>query len=199
MSASARRLSLINDDAVERAWREAPGDMVAEIVDGELSLQPRPSRAHAWSASVMGARLGPPFMFGEGGGPGGWVILDEPQLWLGQGPDKLVPDLAGWRRERLSAAVASESEPPYFDIAPDWTCEIVSPGTERLDRGKKMRIYAREGVGHLWMLSPLAQTLEVYRLHGQKWMLLDTHEGNDVVSAEPFEALELRLAELWGK
>jgi len=173
--------------------------MVAEIVDGELSLLPRPSRAHAWSASVIGVRLSPPFMFGEGGGPGGWVILDEPEIWLGPGPDKLVPDLAGWRRERLPDAAGSESAPPYYDLAPDWVCEIVSPGTERLDRGRKMRIYAREGVGHLWMLSPLSQTLEVYRLHEQKWMLLDTHEGEEVVRAEPFEALELRLAELWGR
>lgn len=199
MAEPARNVSAGNAPEVERAWREAPENMVAEILDGELSLHPRPARRHAWSTSVVGVRLGPPFMFGEGGGPGGWIILDEPELWLGPGPDKLVPDLAGWRRERMPDAVGDESTPPYFDLAPDWVCEVVSTGTERIDRGKKMRIYAREGVKNLWLINPIAKTLEVYRLQERNWLLLDTHEGDAVVRAEPFDAIELALADLWAK
>jgi Uma2 family endonuclease len=133
------------------------------------------------------------------GGPGGWVIFDEPELWLGPAPDKLVPDLAGWRRERMPDAVGDDSTPPYFDLAPDWVCEVVSLSTERIDRGKKMRIYAREGVKNLWLINPLAKTLEVYRLREKNWLLIDTHEGDAAVRAEPFEAIELALGDLWAK
>ncbi len=197
MAEPARTLNAPNDPEVERAWREAPDNLVAEILDGELNLSPRPARPHSFTASVLGIRRGPPFMFGEAGGPGDWIILDEPELWLGHGPDKVVPDLAGWRRARLPAVVSDDKTPPYFDLAPDWVCEVVSAGSERIDRGKKMRIYAREGVPHLWLINPLAKTLEVYCLQDRKWLLLDTHEGDATVRAEPFDAIELRLSDLW--
>jgi hypothetical protein len=117
MASPARRLES-NDREVERAWREAPDTQVAEILDGELVVSPRPARAQAWSTSAMGARLSPPFMFGDGG-PGGWVILVEPELWLGPNPDKPVPDVAGWRRDRLPVDAFKASAPAYFDLAPD--------------------------------------------------------------------------------
>jgi Uma2 family endonuclease len=125
------------------------------------------------------------------------VILDEPELHLGPKPDKLVPDLAGWRRERMPDAVGPIDAPPSYDMAPDWVCEILSPATEALDRGKKMRIYRREGVGHAWLINPITRTLEVYRLEGGRWVLVETFEDNDVVRAEPFDAIELSLAVLW--
>ncbi len=142
--------------------------------------------------------LGPPFVRGRGG-PGGWIILDEPELWLGPGPDKLVPDLAGWRRERMPDAVGDESSPAYYDIAPDWICEVISPATERRDRGSKMRIYRREAVAFVWLINPLQQTLEVYRLDRGRWTLLETYEGDEKVRAEPFEAVEVQLGLLWGR
>jgi Uma2 family endonuclease len=198
MAEPARPLHVGNSPEVERAWREAPDNMVAEIVDGELSLHPRPARPHLKISSELGMELGPAFVRGRGG-PGGWVIFDEPELWLGPSPDKLVPDLAGWRRERMPDAVGDDSTPPYFDLAPDWVCEVVSISTERIDRGKKMRIYAREGVKNLWLINPLAKTLEVYRLQEKNWLLVDTHEGDAAVRAEPFEAIELALGDLWSK
>ncbi|WP_414641303.1 Uma2 family endonuclease [Archangium sp.] len=185
-----------NAPSVEAAFQAAPEEMVAEILDGELHLSPRPARPHANAASILGALLVPPFRLGRGG-PGGWVIIDEPELHLGPRPDKLVPDLAGWRRERLSRAVSGEEAPAHFDLAPDWACEVLSESTRRRDKGPKMRIYAREGVRHLWHVDPLARTLDIFRLQGSDWLLVASFAGDARVRAEPFEAIELELAPLW--
>lgn len=169
-----------------------PSNKVAEIVGGDLHVSPRPASRHALASSRLGLELGGPFDRGRGG-PGGWWILDEPELHFGT--DVLVPDLAGWRRERLPEF----PDTPAFTLAPDWACEIVSPSTERLDRAKKMPVYARERVGHFWLVNPIARTLEVYRLSDNGWLLLATHEGSARVRAEPFDAVELELAPLWGE
>jgi len=185
-----------NHPSVEAAFRAVPDTMIAEILDGELHALPRPARPHTNTASVLGGELHGPFRRGNGG-PGGWVILDEPEIHLGPKPDKLVPDLAGWRRERMPDALGPGDAPAHYDMAPDWACEIVSPGTEATDRGKKMRIYRRESVGHAWLINPVTRTLEVYRLERGQWILVDTFEEDAVVRAEPFDAIELPLALLW--
>jgi Uma2 family endonuclease len=167
-----------------------PDHLVAEIVDGELWTSPRPALRHAAASSELGHQLGPPFHRGRGG-PGGWLILDEPELHLGG--QTLVPDLAGWRRERMPAV----PDAPYATLAPDWVCEVLSPSTALLDRAKKLRVYAEHGVGHAWLVDPLARSLEVLRLQGGLWTLLDVHLGDVTVRAEPFEALELPLGALW--
>ena len=170
----------------------APANTVAEIVDGVLETSPRPAPPHALASSVLGIEIGGPFGRGRGG-PGGWWILDEPELHLGS--DVLVPDLAGWRRERMPALPAEA----FFSLAPDWICEVLSPTTQRLDRVRKMRVYAREGVLNAWLLDPLARSLEVYRLEGGRWLRLSAHGGEEQVRAEPFEAVELDLMALWGE
>jgi len=172
--------------------QQVPPHRVAEIVDGELHVSPRPASRHALASSRLGSELGPPFDRGRGG-PGGWWILDEPEVHFGE--DVLVPDLAGWRRERMPEF----PDTAFFTLAPDWVCEVVSPGTERLDRAKKMPVYAREDVLHLWLLNPVARTLEVYRLAEGRWLLLATDEGSARVRAEPFDAVELDLTSLWGE
>lgn len=187
-----------NPPEVEQAFEAAPPDMVAEILDGELFLQPRPARRHTVVSSLLGGALGSLFHWGRGG-PGGWVILDEPELHLGPLPDKIVPDLAGWRRERMPDAVGDENSPAYYDLAPDWACEIISSSSERVDRGKKMRIYRREMVGHVWLVAPLIQTIEVYKLEGERWILLDTLEGDTKAKMEPFDAVELDLGMIWSR
>ena len=148
-----------------------PDDKVAEILDGELFVSPRPAVPHARTSSVLGNEIGGPFDRGRGG-PGGWWVLDEPELHLGD--DVLVPDLAAWRRERLPTLPKAA----FFTLAPDWVCDVVSPSTEQIDRRRKQPIYAREGVSHLWLLAA-------------------THAGAERARAEPFEALELELAALW--
>jgi Uma2 family endonuclease len=187
-----------NPPEVEAAFAAAPPEVTAEIIDGQLYTSPRPGRVHARGSSRLGMVIGGAFDLGESG-PGGWVILDEPELHLGARPDKLVPDLAGWRRERMPDAVGDPGSAAHYDLVPDWICEILSDRTERLDRGKKMRIYRRERVPFLWLLNPAQQTLEVYRLERHQWTLVDTHEGADKVRAEPFEAVEMDLGVLWAR
>jgi Uma2 family endonuclease len=169
-----------------------PEDRIGEIVDGELYASPRPALAHAGAAFELSSDLGPPFGRGRGG-PGGWLFLIEPELRLGD--DTLVPDIAGWRRERLPRL----PESPTLTLAPDWVCEILSPSTERLDRAKKLPAYARHEVGHAWLLNLAARTLEVFRREGPRWVLLGAFADDARVRVEPFEALELDLLPLWGE
>ncbi len=167
-----------------------PDHLVAEIVDGELWTSPRPAPRHARAYTRLVSRLDN--AFGSGGaGPGGWEILAEPELHLGA--HVLVPDVAGWRLERMPRL----PETAYFDVAPDWVCEVLSPTTTNLDRTKKLRIYAEFGVRHTWLVDPVLQTLEVLRLDGPQWTLLDTRVGQVAVRAEPFGGVEIDLGLLW--
>lgn len=178
---------------VVEGYRNAPETKVAEIIDGELSLMPRPRLEHARSAGELHGELRGPFDRGRGG-PGGWLILPEPELRLGLLPDVLVPDLAGWRRERLPEGFITGA---FAAVAPDWCCEVLSPSTEKVDRGRKLAIYHREGVRHVWLVSPVLRSVEVYRRADIGWLLLATFEGDAVVRAEPFDAVPLDLAGLW--
>jgi Uma2 family endonuclease len=167
-----------------------PENFVAEILGGELYASPRPASRHSLAASVLAGKLMGPFHFGENG-PGGWWLLNEPELHFGA--DVLVPDIAGWRRERMPTV----PDVAHFTLAPDWVCEVLSPSTERIDRQKKLVIYAREHVRHAWLVNPLLQTLEVWRLESAHWSLVAVHEGHAPVRIEPFDAVELLLGALW--
>jgi Uma2 family endonuclease len=168
-----------------------PDNVVGEIVAGTLYASPRPAMPHALASSRLGGELSGPFDRGRGG-PGGWFVFDEPELHFGE--DVLVPDLGGWRRERMPQAPRTAA----CTLAPDWVCEVLSPSTMSLDRAAKLPVYARERVRHVWLMDPVARTLEVFRLDGERYTLLGTHAGPARVRAEPFEAIELELAFLWG-
>jgi Uma2 family endonuclease len=167
-----------------------PDHLVAEILDGELHTSPRPAPRHASATSGLGGILHGPFDRGRGG-PGGWWILDEPELHLCR--DVVVPDLAGWRRERLPRL----PDEAFSSAAPDWICEVVSPSTAAMDRVKKLRIYSRESVRHAWLIDPIARTLEVFRLDDGRWTLLTSASGGEVLRVEPFDAIDLELGLLW--
>jgi Uma2 family endonuclease len=169
-----------------------PAHRVAEIVHGVLITQPRPAARHAQASSALGGELFGPFRRGKGG-PGGCILLDEPELHFHG--DILVPDLAGWRRERMPELPDAAA----FELAPDWVCEVLSPSTTALDRADKLPIYAREGVRHAWLVDPIARTLEVLRLEGPNWLLVGTWSGDVAVRAEPFDAIELELGVLWAR
>jgi Uma2 family endonuclease len=169
-----------------------PENVVGELIAGELYVSPRPAAPHTVAASRLGGELVGSFDRGRGG-PGGRILLDEPELHLGE--DVLVPDLAGWRRERMPRPPRTVA----FTLAPDWVCEVLSPSMVALDRAAKLPVYAREGVRHVWLVDPEARTLEVLRLEGAHYTLLVTHSGLAHVRAEPFEALELELPFLWGE
>ena len=169
---------------------DAPENMVAELIEGALHLHPRPAFRHARASSMLGVRIGGPF---DGGadGPGGWWILDEPELHLGA--DVVVPDLAGWRRERMPEL----PDAAWTEIAPDWICEVLSPGTRAVDLTDKRRIYADAGVVFLWFVDPSARTLEIFGLRDGAWTLLAALKDADEVRAAPFEAIAFPLSVLW--
>ena len=169
---------------------KVPPHLVAEILDGELVTHPRPLPRHSLAHSALGIEIGGPFQFGRGG-PGGWVFMTEPELHLAE--DVIVPDLAGWRRERLPHL----PEEVGITIAPDWACEVISPSTASYDRTVKFRIYHRAEVKHLWYLDPAYKTLEVFRREGERWALLQTFGDTDEVRVEPFEAISFPIANLW--
>jgi len=170
------------------AYLEVPDIQRAEIIDGTLYISPRPAPRHANTTTVLGGELNGAFQRGRGG-PGGWWILFEPELQL-VALEPMAPDLAGWRVERMPAL----PETAYFTLAPDWICEVLSKSTAKIDRDKKLPIYAAHGVAHVWLIDPIDKTLEVHALIDRKVRL---YEGEVRVRADPFSAIELDLAALW--
>lgn len=187
MAESARRPATYDD------LKRVPDHLLAEILDGELHVSPRPGPRHAAVGSRLGGDLSVAYDRRTGGpaGPGGWRILFEPEVLLGG--HVLAPDLAGWRRERLPRL----SDEAAITVAPDWACEIYSPRSKRTDRLKKTRIYAELGVPHLWRVDPREFEVEILRLEGHHYLLIEVHAGATTIRAEPFEALALDLARWW--
>jgi Uma2 family endonuclease len=192
---SAGNLSMARaarEETLYAALEALPEWLTGEILQGQLHTQPRPAPLHALAASHLGAELIGPYSRGRSG-PGGWWILFEPELHFVRDTEVAVPDLAGWRRERMP-----EMPPDHrFEIAPDWICEVLSPSTRSKDREIKMPLYAKRGVRYAWLLDPVARTLETYTQDGAAWASLAVYGAGDEVAAAPFEAAAFRLAELW--
>jgi Uma2 family endonuclease len=169
-----------------------PETLVGEIIAGELYTQPRPSGPHASVTSVLGMDIGSAYHRGRGG-PGGWWIIDEPEIHFVRDSEVLVPDIAGWRRERMPLIPQDQR----FEVVPDWVCEVLSPSTQKKDRVIKMSVYAKYRVAYLWLVDPLARTLETYVLENGRWTVHGLYKDQDEVSAAPFEQITLVLAELW--
>lgn len=168
-----------------------PDNMIGEIIDGELIVTPRPSRKHAYAATTLIGEVEPPYHRGRGG-PGGWIFLAGPEIGLGEHVP-MVPDLAGWKAERFP----DEEPHNWISAAPDWICEILSPRTMRLDKTKKMPIYAEHGIAYLWLIEPEAKTLVVYRLNNGEWVVAGMFAENTLIRAEPFAQIEINLNDLW--
>ena len=169
-----------------------PEGLTGEILNGQLYTQPRPSGLHGYAETSLAGELVNPFQRGRGG-PGGWVIVVEPELHLIRDKEVDVPDLAGWRKERMQTIPRGHR----FTVVPDWVCEILSPSTESKDRKIKMPIYANFGVAYAWLIDPRAHTLEAYALEGGAWRELGRFAGAALVSVAPFEAVTIRLDDLW--
>ncbi len=180
----------IRPEATYADLEALPPHVTGQLIDGTLYAHARPASPHVLASSVLVSDLVGPFDRGREG-PGGWLILFGPELHFGR--NVLVPDLAGWRRERMPEMPRA----PYFELAPDWVCEVLSPSTAGLDRVKKLAVYLKEGVTHLWFVDPDGKTLEVYRKEGERYAVAATFEGDDGIRAEPFDAIELELGALW--
>ncbi len=170
--------------------KKVPPHKVAEIINGRLITQPRPAPRHAVASSSVGNKIGSPFHHGDGG-PGGWWILDEPELHLGD--HVLVPDLAGWRRENMPKL----PETAFFETPPDWICEVISPSTARYDRLEKRQIYAEFKIPYLWFIDPNEKILEAFELQNGKWTLLATRANDDEIAIAPFDEVPFSLSALW--
>ena len=167
-----------------------PENMVGELIGGRLYTQPRPRIRHASATSRLGILLGGPYQLHDDG-PGGWYFLDEPELHFDE--DVLVPDVAGWRLERLP----EEMDVAALSVAPDWLCEALSPSTQKKDRTVKMDVYAREGVRFVWLLDPDAGILEAFELQGGGWHRYAALQAEDAVASKPFEKISFKLEKLW--
>jgi Uma2 family endonuclease len=176
-----------------------PEGKVAELIDGQLYVFPRPAAPHLSAEMGIGAALRGPFQRGRGG-PGGWWIFAEPEIHFPEpaepdGIQVVDPDVAGWRRERLPKPPA---KPAHFTVSPDWVCEVLSDSTRDHDREKKMPLYAHNGVLWVWLVDPIARTLEVYELSlRRRWKRPAVYRDNACVRAVPFEAIEIDLTDLW--
>lgn len=169
-----------------------PENLTGEITNGRLYVQPRSSGPHAVAGASLISDINQAYQRGRGG-PGGWWILVEPGVHFVLDVEVLVPDLAGWRRERMP-------HPPRdhrFDVVPNWVCEILSPSTARKDRIKKMPVYARYGVSWIWLVDLLARTLEAFALHEGRWTIIGLFQNRDAVGVAPFDEMALELGALW--
>jgi Uma2 family endonuclease len=181
---------IVKSPATYQDVLDAPAHMVAEIIHGALHLQPRPAMPHAIASSTLGGELMNPFQKGRGG-PGGWWIVDEPELHLEA--EIMVPDIAGWRRERMPAPPSGTC----VELAPDWVCEVLSPATRTYDLTDKREIYGAQGVRHLWLVDPIARTLEAFERRDGSWMLIAALKHDETVQVAPFEAIAFPLGGLW--
>lgn len=166
-----------------------------EILAGEVVPKASPSPEHSDAQTGLGAILRGPFHRRPGGpdGPGGWWLLVEVDIELTK-HDLVRPDIAGWRRERVSERLTGRP----VRIPPDWICEVVSPSNARRDRVQKLELYRKHGVSHYWLVDPTDESLVVHRLTPEGYLVVLTATRADVVRAEPFDAIELRVGLLFG-
>jgi Uma2 family endonuclease len=170
-----------------------PQGLTGEIINGQLRTQPRPAWPHILASSRLGVDIEGPYGRGRGGGPGGWWIVFEPEIHFVLDKAVTVPDIAGWRKERMP----SPPEGHKIQVAPDWVCEVFSPYTKSTDRDEKMPLYARYGVRFAWLVDPKTHTLEAYELTAAKWKPLGIFRDDDTVSIAPFDQIVIHLADLW--
>jgi Uma2 family endonuclease len=181
---------LARKNATYEDFYTIPENTIGEIIGGDLYAHPRPARKHVYAASALGSEVIPPYQFGRGG-PGGRIILIEPEIGLDG--NILVPDLAGWKEERYP----DEEDTNWISVAPDWVCEVLSPSTAQVDKIRKMPVYAQSGVTYIWLIDPVIRTLDAFRLESGRWMLLGSCGEDDRVRMEPFQEIEINLGDLW--
>lgn len=174
----------------------APDDVTAELVDGVLFMSPQPKVRHTIATSAIGREIGHRFgrRHADEGLPGGWWIIDEPELHLRLDLRVTVPDVAGWRRERMPNPPRDTHK---MTVVPDWVCEVLSPSSRGFDSVIKMNAYADAGVEWAWLVEPADMHVDVFRREGKGWEQIASAEGSVVVRLPPFDAVELDLGEWW--
>jgi len=183
----AQRLMTVDDLL---AWT---GDERVELIDGEIVQRPMSRFEHGQAQTVL---IGQSFPLVMRQRPGGWWIVPEISVRYSEHhcPSH---DLAGWRRERLP-----ERPSGVVDLAPDWVCEIVSPGHERKDTLTLLLLLQRHRVPHYWLIWPEERTLVAYGLDGGSYRIVAnrTASGPDAGRAAipPFEVVPIDLGYILG-
>ena len=174
-------------------WLREPAEKRYELIDGDLIEKAAPDFSHGSAQAGLIAHLHPWFHQRDGGDrPGGWWIASEVDVVLDD--NGFRPDIAGWRRERVPEMPKTRP----VRVRPDWICEIVSESNATTDTIKKLRRYHQAGVPHYWLLDPATRTLAVYRHAAEGYQSVLVAEAGETARAEPFEAIELRIAALFG-
>lgn len=163
-----------------------------ELVDGVLIEKEAASGRHGGAQVRIARRLGPYDRRPGGRWPGGWWFATGVEV-LFEDAEVYRPDIAGWRRDRLAEL---PTQVP-ITIRPDWICEILSTNKTN-DLIKKKRVYHRHKVGHYWIVDPTEETLAVHRWHADGYVEVLIAERSEVIRAEPFDAIELRIGVLFG-
>lgn len=182
-----QRQSNLYDDLLD-----LPDSVTGEILAGQLYAHPQPGGKHVLVASNLVVEIGGPYHRGRGG-PGSWWILQEPEVHLSMNDEVVVPDVAGWQKERLPEIPDSNK----FTVLPDWVCEILSPSTSSIDREIKKPLYAQYGVRYLWLVSPEDKELEAFKLIDGDWKTQGMFDASDHVAVEPFDSAAFRLRDLF--
>jgi Uma2 family endonuclease len=188
MAAPASRRATF--DELYRAIAALPEGKTGLILEpGELTVMSRPHPRHQRASNGLLRALSSRDV--DAGGRG-WWILNEVEVRF---PDDrlLVPDLLGYRVER----VAELPDENPLTLIPDWACEILSPGTARDDRLKKLRIYAMHGVPWTWIVDPDARSIECFEAADGLPRQAQVAGEGETVELLPF-GLPLEIAALWG-
>jgi len=189
---SASPSEILKQQTLYESLEALPEGLTGELLNGQLYAHPRPSNRHAYVVSRLDRSVGRGY--GDGSdGPGGWWILIEPEVHFVRDTEVAVPDLAGWRRERMPYL----PEGHRIEVVPDWVCEILSPSTASSDSEVKMPLYAHYGVSYAWLIHPLEHTLEAYRRDASAWVGIGRFADADQVTVPPFEAINLDLGTFW--
>ena len=173
----------------------ALGEQPFEVIGGELMRKADPSAEHGDAQLGLGSLLRGPFHRRPGGpeGPGGWWLLSEVDIEL-TAHDVVRPDLSGWRRDR----VLERPKGRPIRVRPDWLCEILSKSNATTDLVDKLAVYWKAEVPHYWIVDPETETLTVHRWTRDGYLIALRESREATVRAEPFEAIELRVALLFG-
>ncbi len=169
-----------------------PDPLVGEVIAGALYTMGRPSPAHASveEGLIIDLREG---RRGGGPPPSGWYFKIEVEVRF-PSDEKVVPDVAGWREARIEG---HRNDNP-IRVVPDWVCEVLSDSMRKKDLGVKRDLYARQGVGHLWLVEPEEHRLEAFSLDEQgRWVLLGSYFEDAVVDVAPFLGVPMAIGRWW--
>lgn len=166
----------------------------AELIDGDVVRGAMPLPRHGDAQFGLAAALAPFRRRSRPSGPAGWWLMSEVEVLYERTSEIFRHDALGFRRDR----VPERPEGAPIRERPDWACEILSTSTARFDLVKKQRTLLKHDVPHYWLLDPENQTLMVLRLTEGGYLNVLNAGVGDVVRAEPFDEIEIDIAEVFG-